>query len=260
MSVFRKKELSHILKQATADLKPLIQELMDDTSIEYLRNLVGERGSTLSDNSIDKLKVLVEMRSDKVPEKLYEVVEQAEENATATEPDSTTSDSSPKSFPEWSRPGAKIGGGTNLDTVGDGLNNYRSAQPPKDEAFYRFLKEKYGIQNIISLNHKNHNAEAAAAGLSYLHVPLGSKPPSDPKWQQIKAILGQGNTLVHCTHGADRTGAIIAKWKIEQYGESCKSAYNEALKYGFKSQSHPGYGKGPDPNRDLRGFIESGCN
>ena len=258
MNAFRKKELLYIFKRATADLKPLVEELMDDTSIEYLKHLVGERGDTLSGNSIEKLRELVESGSNKVPEKLYEVVEQAEENAAATQPDDSTAFNA--SFSDWLNPGSRIGGGTNLDTVGDGLNNYRSAQPPKSEEFYRFLKEKYGIQNIISLNHKNHSAEAKASELSYLHIPLGSKPPSESEWQQIKSVLSRGNTLVYCTHGADRTGAIVAKWKIEEYNEPCNSAYSEALRYGFKPQSHPGYGKGPDPNKDLRGFIEYGCN
>ena len=171
----------------------------------------------------------------------------------------SSSEGSNLTFEGWMSPGASTGGGTNFDTIGDGLNNYRCAQPPKSEDFYRFLNQKYKINNIISLNHKNHNAEAEAAGLSYLHVPLGSRPPSNSNWEQIKSLLRRGNCLVHCTHGADRTGAVVARWKIEEYNESCDSAYQEALTYGFKPQSHPGYGKGPDPNKDLRTFIEAPC-
>ena len=121
------------------------------------------------------------------------------------------SEDSDLTFEGWMSPGTALGGGTNFDTIGDGLNNYRCAQPPRSEEFYRFLNQKYKINNIISLNHKNHNAEAEAAGLSYLHVQLGSRPPSSSNWEQIKSLLRRGNCLVHCTHGADRTGAVVAR-------------------------------------------------
>ena len=168
----------------------------------------------------------------------------------------------------------------NFHRVEGGNNNYRSAQPPEEEDFYKFLNEKYGIENIISLNSKNHSGIAGAAGLAYLHVPLGSRPPSRSDWSMIKSLLSQGDTLVHCTHGADRTGGVIGRYKVEEMNVDPTIAHNESLEYGFKSQDHPGWPErcddmpvgtpeeaaekqeciddSADPNKRLRNFIYHG--
>lgn len=148
-----------------------------------------------------------------------------------------------------------------------GKNNYRSAQVPKEKEFFEFLNYKYGIENIVNLttNYSEEEKAVKDAGLNYLSVQLGARPPSDTDWQDIKYLLEQGNTLVHCTHGADRTGAIIARWEVEKKIKSPIQAYEDSLKYGFKDENFAGYkfdAEGnptdPDPNKHLREYIIRG--
>ena len=161
-------------------------------------------------------------------------------------------------FSDWSRLGIHRKRKSNFHKIEDGKNNYRSAIPEESADFFVYLKDKYGIKNIINLKSDGGEGELVRqAGMTYLHVPLGSRPPSESNWAQIKSLLSSGNTLVHCRHGADRTGLVVARWKIEQGLMNQEEAYEEALSFGFKEEDHPGYGRGPDPNRRLREGIFS---
>lgn len=143
----------------------------------------------------------------------------------------------------------------------EGTSNYRSAQPPLEESFFRYLKDEYGIENILNLrdeiskNGKTEGQVVRDAGLNYENIHLTSKPPSDSQWSRISQLLDGGKTLIHCQHGADRTGAIVAKYRIQNQSVDKYDAYKEAEMYGFKKQTHPGYGKGSDPNKQLREWI-----
>ena len=163
-------------------------------------------------------------------------------------------------FSEWSTPGQYRKQKSNFHKIEDGKNNYRSANPIQDVNFFYYLFGKYRIRNIVNL--KADSGEGAIVsqipGLNYLNVPLSSRPPSEGDWARIKALLSSGNTLIHCRHGADRTGLIVARWKIETGLSNQQQAYDESLRYGFKPEDHPGYGpSGADPNRRLREGIFS---
>ena len=118
------------------------------------------------------------------------------------------------------------------------------------------------LKNILNLRNevKSKNGEpegqlVRGAGLNYEHVHLTSSPPNDSQWEKITALLNSGNTLIHCQHGADRTGAIVARYKVENQSANKDDALREAIKYGFKKKTHEGYGKGPDPNKKLREWV-----
>ena len=169
----------------------------------------------------------------------------------------------------------------------DNLNNYRSARPFASVKLFDMFRTLYGIERVITLDARKYKKGTKAqlgdvvkavedSGLEKLYVPLGSNSPDDEQWNGIKEFLSQGNTLVHCTHGVDRTGAIVAGWQIENYGKDKNTVFNEALSFGFKPRTHPGYkylknedgtyqrdanGKkiydpsGKDPNKHLRRWI-----
>ena len=82
-----------------------------------------------------------------------------------------------------------------------------------------------------------------------------NKPPSESDWSKFNNAMKAGNALVHCHHGADRTGAMIARWEIENGEKSTDEAYASALRYGFKEKDFKYRGGKKDPNRYLREYI-----
>ncbi|MBL0174556.1 MAG: dual specificity protein phosphatase family protein [Ignavibacteria bacterium] len=127
---------------------------------------------------------------------------------------------------------------TNFDTTVAG--NYRGAKLTS-RAQLDSLRQRYGIRMIINLAKdalpKSGGSEiewTRDLGIGYLPVYLGTKPPSDAQWKRIREELDKGGVYVHCAHGADRTGAIIARYRTEVERMSPDSAYREARRFGFK--------------------------
>lgn len=150
-------------------------------------------------------------------------------------------------------------------------NNMRSAKITS-KAQLRYLKNHFGIVRVINLaldstygqdcaqKEKNPKALcerywARELGLEYIYQPLTNRGPDDQGWQRIKASMQKGNALIHCTHGADRTGAVIGRFRLEEQDENKDDIYKEALKFGFKSKTFR-YPKGKiDPNRYLYSWM-----
>ena len=121
----------------------------------------------------------------------------------------------------------------NFALIPDGKGtNYRSAQIP--EGCLEEVIKKYNIKNIIRMNggkdsdnnHKSNykpltKAEEEAIcknlGVSYNYVDAhsGTKENEtgyDKSSSKATTILLKGNTLIHCAHGADRTGAMVGNY------------------------------------------------
>ena len=49
--------------------------------------------------------------------------------------------------------------------------------------------------------------------------------------EKIKSKLKSGNCLIHCTHGADRTGAVIGRYYIDFLKWDVERAITDAKKY-----------------------------
>jgi protein tyrosine/serine phosphatase len=115
----------------------------------------------------------------------------------------------------------------NFHLIPDGKNNYRSAQFTMD-VFPEIVK-KYNIKNIIRLNgdgndskHRSTYPETSRKEEKEMCENLGCNyyfvnPHEGYKeglgyiqsLEKINALLKRGNTLIHCTHGADRTGGMV---------------------------------------------------
>jgi protein tyrosine/serine phosphatase len=118
-------------------------------------------------------------------------------------------------------------------------NLYRGGQPA--EGGVTRLKA-LGIRTIVNLRYepdlvKAEEAEAKAAGIAYYNVPMrGLNPPTDA---QITRILGliddpaNRPVFVHCKAGSDRTGAIVACYRIARAEWTAEKAIREALDYGM---------------------------
>lgn len=85
----------------------------------------------------------------------------------------------------------------------------------------------------ISAEHK----AVEAAGMRFIHIPLGYW--SLPEEHKITEFLGllddevNHPVFVHCFRGADRTGYLVAMFRICRQSWSVQQAYNEMKACGF---------------------------
>jgi protein tyrosine/serine phosphatase len=116
---------------------------------------------------------------------------------------------------------------------------YRGAQPLSGGI--RSLAGK-GIKTIINLRGEDEGTrseeqEASAAGLRYFNVPMrGLSRPTDEEVEKVLAIINDSRNwpvFVHCNHGKDRTGTIIACYRISHDGWTAARAKAEAKHYGM---------------------------
>jgi protein tyrosine/serine phosphatase len=96
-----------------------------------------------------------------------------------------------------------------------------------------------GVKLVIDLREKGRDTlrerqEVTALGMHYVSVPLG--PWSAPSPDQIRTVLSLFGTqpiFVHCWRGKDRTGTIVACYRIQHDGWSNARALEEANQYGM---------------------------
>jgi tyrosine-protein phosphatase SIW14 len=117
---------------------------------------------------------------------------------------------------------------------------YRGAQP--SAAGFASLA-KLGVKTVIDLReigeHSQTGEEATvkALGMQYVSIPL--KRMATPENGVVSRILGLLNdsasapVFVHCKRGADRTGAIIACYRISHDSWEPKRALSEARDDGM---------------------------
>ena len=124
----------------------------------------------------------------------------------------------------------------NFGKVNDGL--YRGAQP--DAVGIKNLA-RLGVKTIINLRMTNElwkaePVEANANGITYTNVPLkGLGRPSDAQVANLLTLIETlpAPVFIHCQFGCDRTGTIVACYRIKHHSWSGKSALQEAVKYGL---------------------------
>ncbi|MGD8570916.1 MAG: tyrosine-protein phosphatase [Gammaproteobacteria bacterium] len=117
---------------------------------------------------------------------------------------------------------------------------YRSAQPGL--AAYREF-HKLGVE--LSLDLRNEAFDAAKLrdmGIEQVHIPMNaSSVTADQVVAALKVIdNSQKPVVVHCQAGADRTGAVVAFYRIVFEGWSKAEAIDEMVNggYGFHSRYH----------------------
>jgi tyrosine-protein phosphatase SIW14 len=117
---------------------------------------------------------------------------------------------------------------------------YRGGQP--DDAAWPSLA-KLGVKTVIDLRpateHSLDQEEKAveAAGMRYISEPLsGVAAPTSESILKILTLLdssADGPVFVHCRRGADRTGTVIACYRIARNQWTNQDALNEARSYGM---------------------------
>jgi len=114
---------------------------------------------------------------------------------------------------------------------------FRSAQP--ERADLRAAREK-GVRTVVVLRSsvpEDERETAAALGLDLVHVPMdGSRMPSMAEVDRALAVVLDASkqpVLVHCAQGEERTGAVIAAYRVVANGWDPAAAEKEALDLGF---------------------------
>jgi protein tyrosine/serine phosphatase len=118
-------------------------------------------------------------------------------------------------------------------------NLFRGAQPTEDG-----IKElaKRGVKTIVYLRDtdKNSAAEeqwAKKVGIKFINIPMGNWfAPKDEIMEQILSHIntpGNQPVFLHCKRGADRTGTVIAAYRISHDGWNAEQAKDEAKKFNM---------------------------
>ena len=131
----------------------------------------------------------------------------------------------------WAQP-IKLDGVSNLYKVSDKL--YRSAQPTAEGM--KNLKQM-GIRTVINLRSFNFDQpEIADTDLAQEHIYMKAWHPEREdliRFLKIATNPKKAPMLVHCQHGADRTGAMCALYRVVVQGWTKEQAIREMTEGGF---------------------------
>ncbi|MFN0242648.1 MAG: fused DSP-PTPase phosphatase/NAD kinase-like protein [Planctomycetota bacterium] len=114
---------------------------------------------------------------------------------------------------------------------------YRSAQP-SDAGFVEL--ERMGVRTVLSL--RAFHADTLPIGSSLERERISFKswhPEAEDVERFFRCVMDPSRhpVLVHCQHGADRTGMMLALYRIAAHGWSKDEAIREMVEggYGFHS-------------------------
>lgn len=112
---------------------------------------------------------------------------------------------------------------------------YRSAQPRRADLT---ALQSLGIRTVVSLRSFNDDREVfAGSGIRLVRVPINTWSIDDAKvlraLHAIRAAERQGPVLIHCMHGADRTGVVAAVYRMAMQEWDKESARHEMLRGGY---------------------------
>ena len=116
---------------------------------------------------------------------------------------------------------------------------YRGGQPTAEG--YRKLGER-GVKTVINLrSHHAYRRDVEAAGIKYVELPLradliDSDPPTDDELKSFFDIVldpARQPVYLHCMAGKDRTGTLMAVYRMEIDGWTRGEAIEEMQAFGF---------------------------
>lgn len=130
----------------------------------------------------------------------------------------------------------EVPGVDNFHRVNETL--YRGAQPSAEG--WTSLK-KLGIRTVVDLRRETEHSTAderravEAAGMRYVNAPMNGwdTPTADQMAKLLPLLEGDGPVFVHCKQGRDRTGSVIAAYRIARERWTNEAAMAEARACGL---------------------------
>jgi protein tyrosine/serine phosphatase len=125
----------------------------------------------------------------------------------------------------------------NFHAVNDRI--YRGAQPSPDGIQ---ALAKLGVNTVIDLREADGNMllekkQVEAAGMRFVNVPMhGLESPHAEDVAKVLAVFNDkdaGKVFVHCKRGADRTGTVVACYRISHDHWDNAKALSEAKSNGM---------------------------
>lgn len=142
----------------------------------------------------------------------------------------TTSDNLAQRPAQWAVP---LNEKMNLFEIDEGL--YRSQQPTKEDIAQI---QALGIKTIINLRGFHSDDDIIKnTEIELVRIPIHTwRIRNEDIIQALKAIeeaRQHGPVLIHCQHGADRTGLVSAMYRLIYQGWSKEEAWQELEQGGF---------------------------
>jgi protein tyrosine/serine phosphatase len=131
--------------------------------------------------------------------------------------------------PDWAEP-INLRGAPNLHRVTENL--YRGAQPTREG--FRNL-EKMGVKTVVNLR-AFHGDKLDGTSLKYFRIRIEAWDPEMDEVIRVLRILTDesgGPYFVHCQHGADRTGMIMAVYRMAAQDWEREAAIAEMTGGGY---------------------------
>lgn len=136
-----------------------------------------------------------------------------------------------------------VKGVPNFHVVNDQV--LRGGQPT--DVGFKNLADR-GVKTIIDLQEEGDRAKGEkrlvkALGMKYINIPM--KGMTTPTEKQISHALkalndtSDGPVFIHCKRGADRTGVVVACYRVQHDGWQNRKALSEARDYGMSWYQFP---------------------
>jgi protein tyrosine/serine phosphatase len=121
----------------------------------------------------------------------------------------------------------------NLHRISDTL--YRSAQPRRRNLAALAALDIQTIVSLRAFNSDRLRLDDSNIALERIRINTWSIDDDEVlrALQAIRAAQKRGPTLIHCWHGADRTGVVCAAWRMAVEGWSKDDARREMFEGGF---------------------------
>lgn len=100
-----------------------------------------------------------------------------------------------------------------------------------------------GFRTVVSLRHDDdERALVTAAGMRYVEIPMkigpfgAPVPTTDQERAFLEAVTTGRPAFVHCHHGRDRTGVMVALYRVKVSGWTPDEALKEMNERGLRPQ------------------------